>query len=70
MKSICLIFLILVFSPSTFAQVVDVVEAEILWESNIQAILYFDKEKVMNQTVFSRHTFDGDWKSYQIDMPG
>ncbi len=61
MKLIYIFVLFISVSQFSFSQLSDEEEAEIIWETNIQAILDLDKKKVLSQTVFPLNTYKGVW---------
>lgn len=59
MKMLTLVLLILV-SNLSYSQEIDPVEAQLLWENNITAILEENHELMMDQTIFPLNTFYGE----------
>ncbi len=51
----------LIMSSSLIAQEINKIEPQQFWETNIQAILESDVDKVVSQSYFPMTTFDGDW---------
>lgn len=50
-----------IMSSSVIAQEINKIEPQQFWETNIQAILDSDVDKVVSQAHFPMTTFDGDW---------
>ncbi len=50
-----------IMSSSVIAQEINKIEPQQFWETNIQAILDSDVDKVVRQAHFPMTTFDGDW---------
>lgn len=56
----------LLLSCVTFGQEIDPVEAQLLWETNITAILEENHELIVDQTEFPLNTFYGDLTSEEF----
>lgn len=57
-----LLFLAIIFIASTAsAQSLNKTEPQQFWETNIQAILDADVDRVVEQSYFPMSTFEGDW---------
>lgn len=59
MKMLTLVLLMLV-SNLSYSQEIDPIEAQLLWDNNITAILEENYELVMDQTIFPLNTFYGE----------
>lgn len=53
---------VLLLSSTSFAQSINKTEPQQFWETNIQAIIDGDVDKVVSQSHFPMTTFEGEWK--------